>query len=156
MVTEGCVAESDCVIWKCPQTKVAFLIESVSFALLSITYTTVHHTLFSLQDGRLLPGDQLVQVNGENVQGVPHNEVVEKLHTISRSGQPLAMIVARARPSPSSLPHQRQPQQRKHSVQKEAETDGKEAEESVVDSTGSVADEEPDSSEEEGDTETVS
>ena len=102
-----------------------------------------------------MPGDQLVQVNGENVQGVPHGEVVEKLHAISRSGQPLAMIVARTRPTLSSLHHQHQPPQRKHSVQKEVEIDRQEAE-GVVSGTRIVNDDEPDSSDDEEDTEAVS
>ena len=105
----------------------------------------------------MTPGDQLVQVNGENVQGVPHSEVVEKLHAISRSGQPLAMIVARVRPQLASLRQQHQPhqQEQKQSVQKEAEADRQETED-VVDGTGSVEDDEPDSSEDEEDTEAVS
>lgn len=102
-----------------------------------------------------MPGDQLVQVNGENVQGVPHSEVVEKLHAISRSGQPLAMIVARTRPKLSSLHHQHQPVQRKYSLQKDTEIDRREAE-GEADSTGSVDDDELDSSDDEEDTEAVS
>ena len=102
-----------------------------------------------------MPGDQLVQVNGENVQGVPHSEVVEKLHAISRSGQPLAMIVARTRPMLSSLHHQHQPVQRKYSLQNDAEIDRRE-EESAADSAGSADDDELDTSDDEEDTEMVS
>lgn len=95
-----------------------------------------------------MPGDQLVQINGESVQGVPHGKVVEKLHAVSRARQPLAMIVARTRPAFISSHQQQQ------LLQKEVEVD-RQVEKEVGHAAGSVEDDEQDSSEDEDDEEVV-
>ena len=52
--------------------------------------------LHCIQDGRLRQDDQLISINGTAVMGLSHNAVLNKIQSVSHSGDlPLRLVVSR-------------------------------------------------------------
>ena len=60
-------------------------------------YETLHF-VSPPQDGRLRTGDQLVEINGEQVLKLSHNDIISRLRAISKAGETLRVVVSREGP----------------------------------------------------------